>query len=112
MNVEMEMCYFKVLIFPPFVCAAVIFVILENTSHQLAPSHTHTHTHTYTHIYIYKVRPKFSVKGTRKKEDTNNLIILVFYNDPYPSQHTVDNVHQSFWKVSEMASLVVVRRTL
>jgi hypothetical protein len=76
MVAEVEKFYFKVLIFHPFVCDAVMFVPLANPSHQISPSHTHTHSHA--HVYIYTVHPKISVKRIRKKNGTNKLIMLVF----------------------------------
>jgi hypothetical protein len=42
----------------------------------------------------------------------NQINYIGLQNDPYPSQHTARNVHQSFWTLSAKASLGVDRRTL
>jgi hypothetical protein len=66
------------------------------------------------YINIQGASKKFGewYQKTTKKEDPNKLTILAFKIIPYHSQHTVGNVHQSFWKLSGKASLGVDRRTL
>jgi hypothetical protein len=50
-------------------------------------------------VSAYKVRPKSSVKGTRKQQQKRRykqINYIGLENDPHPSQHTVGNDHQSF----------------